>query len=143
MAPPRRLCLVATIFLAATAFGQREQKLEFALPFDFVVQNTTFPAKARVTIFQPARVETMRISTQDGKHSESVASTPLQLGTGVNVVFREKQSWLVFHRFGVKYFLAEVWIKNLGSSIPKSKPENELLAGGGTPEQVRVNVKTR
>jgi hypothetical protein len=49
-------------------------------------------------------------------------------------------SALVFHRYGDRYFLSQIWVQGeeLGRELPMTKPEKELRASNARPTLVAV-----
>ncbi len=49
--------------------------------------------------------------------------------------------WLIFHRYGDKYFLSEIWAHHLGVQFPVGEEEKKLRESGAENVDIRVNVK--
>ena len=116
--------LVLTVIFASAAVSTRAQSaysVRANVPFDFVVGNKTIPA-GRITA-----------------HGVSGAMQGSLLGA------RESdQGKLVFHKYGNRYFLAQICIPGLQAwEVMKSKEERSLerdtrLVKNSKPEQVIV-----
>jgi len=107
---------VATV--AADSFGS----MRVDIPFDFTAGHRVFPA-GKYTI-RPAGVNTngvIWITSEDGKASGML------LTNSAESVQPKNETALIFHRYGDKYFLFQVWAAGdtIGLEIPKSPVERE------------------
>lgn len=113
--------VLSLILVAGSAFAQSEE-VRAKIPFDFVVNKTTMPAGtysiARTGITSDATV----IRGLNCKAAMLVGT--MQRGSAkIN-----DRSKLVFHRYGDRYFLSQIWVE--GSShmrvLPKTNLESEV-----------------
>jgi hypothetical protein len=91
------------------------------IPFDFQVGDTKFTAgEYRANLMYTGGIVQLRSS--NGPSTAFCAT--------VNVGGNESQSKLVFHKYGERYFLAEVWFEREqhGHKVMESKREKEIRA---------------
>jgi len=103
---------------AAFSFGS----IRVDIPFDFTAGHRVFPA-GKYTI-RPTGVNTngvIWITSEDGKASGML------LTNSAESVQPKNETALIFHRYGDKYFLFQVWAvgDTIGLEIPKSPVERE------------------
>ena len=84
------------------------------IPFEFVVRNTTVPSGTYVIKFEAQSVEFV------GRHSYRFVVNPVGPYTGSH------EPKLVFHRYGNRYFLAQVRTNSTSRDVPMSRVEHEL-----------------
>ena len=96
--------------------------LKVNIPFSFVVGKATMPA-GEYSI-QGLGLEGNPISI---RKSDKAASS-LTLAIRCQSLKTPEQSKLVFHRYGDRYFLAQIWTagNNWGHELPKSRREAEM-----------------
>jgi hypothetical protein len=123
---------VLTFVMATCAFGQVSLMLKANVPFDFTTTAATLPAGEY---------------TLDSRIAGSYTTILLQGDRGRSGVFlltnvaqwkgpEEPKAELVFHRYGDRYFLVELWTGDgAGRQFPMSKEERELARG---PSQMQV-----
>lgn len=120
----RNLWLVGVAFVLLgimTASGQKTE-VKANVPFDFIVNGSTFPAgeytlqsvdvQGKVLSIRGVNSQTQgMIVSEDSRSSE-----------------RSQQTKLVFHRYGNQYFLAEVWLQgdDIGRNLPECPLEKEV-----------------
>jgi hypothetical protein len=133
--------LVAVIAMVAAVVPTKAQSLQYPLtvniPFDFTVLDKKMPAGKYS--FSRAQVSegdlVIQISSADGK-SVSRLTRPVVARDPAN------DGMLVFHQYGDKYFLCEIWPAggNTGRALPKSRAEREAErnAPDGKVAQVRL-----
>jgi len=96
------------------------------VPFEFSVGYKALPAGA-YSVQSIVSCDGVLIQSADGKTSA------LRLTDATRQIKEKPQALLVFHRYGERYFLAEVWngIDNTGRQLTKSQEEraiaNELM----------------
>jgi len=132
----RILITIVLLFTTASLFAQMsssQQLMKVDIPFAFSVEDYSLPAgEYLVLTVTPER--SLRIVTTDGKHSAIVNDLPNYT--------REPSpnSRLVFHRYGNKYFLAQVW--TVGQTVARnplsSKKAMESASTGERPEMFAV-----
>ncbi len=121
------LALGAAVVLGST--GLYAQQAVANIPFDFTVQGVTMPAGEYSVWRASATSNTLQIRNDDTRRSV------LLLASNLQKTHKETESAkLIFHRYGDRYFFAEVWSPNgspRGTILP-SKLERELQSGQGT-----------
>ena len=118
--------LLRISMLAALAVSASQAETYYAtMPFSFVVGNKTAPAGEYV-IDPSAGSDVVIIKSANHKEGFAV------MGTNVTSADYPRASRLVFHRYGNRYFLAEIWTRgsDAGRRIQASPEERELLAQG-------------
>ena len=91
--------------------------------FSFIVGKTTFSAgDYRVKNSGTERV--LLITAEESSQGGLINTLEVEAHKG------SSQSKLIFHRYGSKNFLSQIWIKdeNSGREIPRSRTEKELMA---------------
>ena len=113
--------MLSLVLAAGSAFAQ-SQEVRANIPFDFVVSKTTMPAGT----YSVSRI---------GISSDAVVVRGLnckaaQLGGTMKQSSRKtnERSKLVFHRYGDRYFLSQVWVEGSDNVrvLPKTKLESEV-----------------
>jgi hypothetical protein len=129
--------MLALAFVAAAQMARAQQPVVANIPFAFTVGKMTLPAGEY-------RVEkwikgdgALLIQRTDGGAATFAGS----IATDSNEP--QIQTKLVFHHYGDRYFLSQVWVEgsSRGRQIPKSKQEKEqeqLLARNETRDQVTI-----
>jgi len=113
-----RICAIGAI--AAAAAVAQFSMLNAYVPFDFIVGNETFPA-GRYTLDRGPAQGTVMIRSEDCAH------TAIALAQTVSSVVPRQNGSLVFHRYGDRYFLSEVWNPgNDGRRLVSPSWEKEL-----------------
>ncbi|MDP8982142.1 MAG: hypothetical protein M3O35_16295 [Acidobacteriota bacterium] len=89
------------------------------IPFAFHVRDTTLPA-GTYTVEEYNTVTVAIINDQTGKAILAISAHDRWGST--------EESKLVFHKYGERYFLAELWFagKGVGDSLPMGKLEREV-----------------
>ncbi len=103
---------IALVSAVASANGQSRTKAN--VPFDFIVGSQTMTAGNYMIRSGNAQGDVLRITSTDSTKDIVRLSSPLH---------GESSPKLVFHRYGERYFLAEVWNGDSGRSLIKSKLE--------------------
>ncbi|HLN97459.1 MAG TPA: hypothetical protein VK208_03155 [Pyrinomonadaceae bacterium] len=130
----RALTMVAlvVVFAVATAVGsanpQAADKVVANIPFEFSVGYKTMPAGEYSVKSILSASNALLIQSADGKRSA------LRLSEATNRAKDRGPARLVFHRYGERYFLAQVWngAENTGRQLIKSQEERAIereLAG--------------
>ena len=128
--------MLALAFLALAQYVRAQEPLLANIPFAFAAGNATLPAgEYRV---QKAAVGSPMLLIQRTDH-RAAAFVP-SFGASTNAP--QARSKLVFHRYGNRYFLSEVWVAGYaqGRELPKSAKEKEqaLAARNHTSDQVTI-----
>jgi hypothetical protein len=133
------LILIAMFASAAESRAQAAYGLRANVPFDFVVGDKTIPA---------GRINAHGVSAA-GQGSLSITNAAqgklaLRTGRRVSGAERTNQGKMVFHKYGNRYFLAEICVAGYEPwQIMKSKEEKSLerdnrLVKNFAPERVTV-----
>ena len=113
--------VVGLAFAAAvvSANGQSTSTLVTAdIPFDFIVANKTLPSGKYSVRAATTTGEAVKISSRDGK------SSAIRLADLVTAKGKKRAAKMVFHRYGQKYFLAEVYSgEDFGRRLRQCKME--------------------
>lgn len=128
--------MLALAFLAAAQFVRAQEPVVANIPFAFVAGNTPLPAgEYRVQKVDDSSPALMIRCTQ-GKPAIMVVTSP------ASVSGPQQKSKLIFHRYGNRYYLAQVWSagSSTGRQLRESAKEKEqrLLAHNETPDQVTI-----
>lgn len=119
------------VSLVATVNAQAPQKVVADVPFEFSVGYKTMPAGGYVVEAVASAGNALLIQNDDAKSAalrRSEATVPMK---------DKKHARLVFHRYGERYFLAEVWsgLEVSGRQLVKSQEERAI-------EQELANLAT-
>ena len=118
------LMLVVALALAtavASANAQSANRIAADIPFDFSVGYKIMPAGG-YTVKPVSASNALMIQTADG------TMAAVRLSDETERVKNIPQARLVFHRYGERYFLAEVWngFDKTGRQLLKSQEESSL-----------------
>jgi hypothetical protein len=121
---------VALLMSAGNAYAQSTPAM-FKVPFAFVAGTTALPA-GEYHISNGSASGTLSIRDAN-RHTIQVTVGNLE------ILDASAQTKLVFHRYGSRYFLAQLWIdgNNLGREVPISRQEREM-AKRSAPESMAV-----
>lgn len=116
--------IIALAFISAlAASAQNPRNLVVNVPFDFTVKGKTLPAGEYV-ISRSSTIDEMSLtmSRKDGEGNAIVLTKPIRSEE------RQSESRLVFHRYGDRYFLSEVWTSGdaTGRELYKTRQEQSL-----------------
>jgi hypothetical protein len=102
---------------AQTVYGVRAD-----VPFDFIVGDKTIPA-GRITAHGVSNADQGALSIRNLAESRQA----LRAGRRVLGAERTSQCKLVFHKYGNRYFLAQIWIPGYQAwEVTRSKEEKSL-----------------
>ena len=115
---------VALAFAAAviSANAQASTRLSAAIPFDFAVGNQTMTSGEY----------SVRSITNDASglviRNDDTGKSALRLSNSIEPERNKTQARLVFHRYGQRYFLAEVWPggRSEGCELLESREERAI-----------------
>ncbi len=114
------LAFVTAVASNAQALNQPANRLVFDIPFAFSVDYKTLPAGEYTVQTVASAGDAILIKSVDGNISTVRHAEAIELG-------KEKTSArLVFHRYGQRYFLAEVWHGNDKNAGRLVKSNDEL-----------------
>ena len=113
------ITLIGLLLVTAAAFGQTG-RVKADIPFDFVVGGLTLPA-GQYTI-GPAN----NLRTAVAVRGDSMPR--MALAHQARSAIPAKSTKLIFHRYGNRYFLAQIWVQgnNIGTEVTASPLEKEL-----------------
>lgn len=141
-----RLILVA-VFSALTvgsAHSQSGGQFVATIPFDFYAAGKTLPAGAYlVARSTQTSLEGLVLRRTDGRLGVFVMTRASQ----ANEI--QRQSRLVFHKYGDEYFLSEVWTsgKSIGRELSVSRQErsaiNQIAKQGAGKQKVSILAHKR
>jgi hypothetical protein len=119
------LMLIVVIALAtavASANAQSSNKVVADVPFEFSVGYKTLPAGEYSVKAVVTAGDALMIQSADGK------TLALRLSEATERMKNKTHPRLVFHRYGERYFLAEVWTgsDNIGRQLLKSQEERAI-----------------
>lgn len=137
----RIAALTALAFVAATQVAQAQQPIVVDIPFAFTAGEKALPAgEYRV---EKAAQGTLALMIRRSDGSEGAFVTPMPTAKSEP----EKQSKLIFHRYGNQYFLSQIWVAGYaqGSQLRESAREKEkaLSASNDAPEKIKVTIVAR
>ena len=98
-------------------------RMKANVPFDFIVNGSNLPAgEYTIQSFGAIDGKTLRVGNV-GTHQGALANT-----IGMESAKAPSQTKLIFHRYGDRYFLAQVWVagSDRGNVLPMSHRESEL-----------------
>ena len=127
------LPLLAMFLLAAgSLYAQISSPVKANIPFDFTAGSVDLPAGE----YQVGRMGTVGnlLIRGEGTQGMFLGSQAAQANS------RPAGSKLVFHRYGDRYFLFQIWAQGeeRGSELPMMKVEKELRASNARPTLVAV-----
>jgi hypothetical protein len=107
----RTITMLSFVFVLAAvsvnAQGRSENSIEGNIPFDFAVGNTKLPAGNYTLrrIALTSSYDRLVIKSSDGRGDSHTVMTMPNRTSQI-----QKQSRLVFNRYGDQYFLSQVWM---------------------------------
>jgi hypothetical protein len=127
------LPLLAMFLLAAGSLNaQISRPVKATIPFDFTAGSVDLPA-GEYTVGMTGTLGNLLIRGE-GTQGMFLGSQAVQANS------RPAGSKLVFHRYGDRYFLSQIWAQGeeRGSELPMTKVEKELRASNARPALVAV-----
>lgn len=114
------------------------QNLRADVPFDFVVGDKTMTA-GEFSVRSITQQSDAGIAVRSADSSQSA----IRLSESVQAAKAPQQSMLVFHRYGDKYYLAQIWTagKSEGRELLKSKSERALERETAASQNLASNAK--
>jgi hypothetical protein len=130
----RSVLFVLAVLLLATAARAQQNAVKADVPFDFAVGDRAYPAGEYTLRSALNDSGVIRIDNTQEVLTAFAASNSCSNATPA------KETKLVFHRIGSRYFLYQVWIAgNLtGHQFPKGRAEVEYARNHDKPELVIV-----
>lgn len=116
--------IIALAFVSAVvSSAQNSHSMTVNIPFDFTVKGKSLPAGEYIISQSSAADSTgLKIQRRDGSGNAIVLSRSIQNGE------RQRESKLVFNRYGEQYFLSQVWTlgNTEGRELYKTNRERSL-----------------
>jgi hypothetical protein len=130
----RSALFVLVVLLLATAAQAQQNAVKADVPFDFAVGERAYPAGEYTLKSSSLDPAIIRLDNTQEPIAGFIPSNSCANGAPA------KESKLVFHRIGSRYFLYQVWIAgNLtGHQFPKGRAEVEYARNHDKPELVIV-----
>jgi len=114
-----------------------QSRIGVDIPFDFMVAGSLLPAGTYEVRPVLQSSEAILIRSENGK------SSVMFLTIGVYAK-REETPKLVFHKYGSRYFLNQLWDgSSIGHQLPKSRAEAELALQENGKRQVVLAAQNR
>lgn len=115
-------------------------RMKAEVPFEFIVNGSTLPpGQYTIQSFGTADGKTLLLRNADKNENATVNS--------INVESRKSapQTKLIFHRYGDRYFLSQVWVagNDRGHELPKSHREAELARDYDHAQEVDIVAAMR
>ena len=123
--------LVMVVLLAAGSLHAQTGEVKATIPFDFTAGNMSLAAgEYSITSMSDAG----RILSVAGASSKGLVGSH-----AAEKMEAPAKTMLVFHRYGNRYFLYQIWVEgiNRGRELPRTPSEKEL-ASNGRPTLVAV-----
>ncbi|HEV7475346.1 MAG TPA: hypothetical protein VGN90_14930 [Pyrinomonadaceae bacterium] len=115
------LVAIALVNAAATVNAQSSNKVVADIPFEFSVGYKTMPAGKYLVQSLASPSNGLLIQSADAK------SSAVRLSDATIATKNNSQARLVFHRYGERYFLAQVWSgAEAGRQLLKSHEERAI-----------------
>lgn len=117
----RTLLGLGLVLVAASAFAQTI-RVKSDVPFNFVVDKQTLPAGEYTIQSMDMSGMTLAIRDAEGRQVGQVQTIRCEK------LDSSKETKLVFHRLGDRYFLSQVWVvgQNDGHELSRSRQEKEV-----------------
>ena len=119
----RNLILLATVLALWTAVASAQTiSLKANVPFKFIVNRATMPAGNYIVQTLDAQGSVLSIRDQNSSAKGLIVSHSCRSSQAA------KDTKLVFHRYGDRYFLKQVWVagNTSGQELPPSPREKEV-----------------
>ena len=131
-----QILLLGLLISAGIGFANAQiTGVKLEVPFEFKAVDKTFVPGMYDFVQETPNVK-LAIRSKKGKDG-LFATTNLP----TKRLSESEATWLIFHRYGDKYFLSEIWSKRLGVQLPLGTEEKALHDSGAEAINVRVKVK--
>jgi hypothetical protein len=130
----RTIALLAILvgLAVGVASAQSAEPMTFRAPFDFVVGDQLLPA-GEYTVRPVSVTGTLSFHSADGKFNVFIHSLPLYRRDSA-----EKYK-LVFHRYGSRYWVSEIWAAGDSTGrVMQPHPSELLMAKNSEPQHVTL-----
>jgi len=112
---------LAIMTAVVSANAQSRMKVTANIPFEFFVGGHTLPSGDYIVQAVTSGGAALAIQGSDTGESAVRLAEPIQ------AMNRRRSAGLVFHRYGQKYFLAQIWTEDsIGRQLAKSKQERAM-----------------
>jgi hypothetical protein len=115
--------IVAIAFVTAVVSANAQSRTVVAnIPFDFSVGDKALPSGEYM----------VKAVTDNGNalaiHNKQSSKSAIRLSNSIQAPKASEKTKLVFHRYGPRYFLAEVWVsgERIGRQLLKTKEESTI-----------------
>jgi len=115
----RTLAIVCLCAALTPVYLRAQGPMQVKIPFDFTVGSKSFAA-GDYTV----RPQANFVAIQSVDHASAI----MTLTTGLEARTPLPQGKLVFHRYGDRYFLSQIWTRDSGRELRPSAAEKELIA---------------
>jgi hypothetical protein len=116
----RTLAIVCLCAALTPVYLMAQGPMQVKIPFDFTVGSTSFAGGDYIV--RPLANSVVAIQSSDSR------SAIMTLTTGLVARTPLPNRKLVFHRYGDRYFLSQVWGYDSGRELRPSAAEKELIA---------------
>ena len=122
-----------TLFMITAASAQTIH-MNADIPFNFILNGATLPAGEYTVTSMDVRGQVLAISDLNSHHNNLIISN------SCNSLKAATKTKLVFHRYGDRYFLKQIWVagNNAGREIPTTRREEEVARDFSMQEVVLV-----
>jgi hypothetical protein len=129
------LITVALAMLATMAASAQTINVKATVPFSFIVGRSTLSA-GEYSLKTMSNGQVLALSNREAKITELVLSNSCESLTA-------SKTKLVFHRYGDRYFLSQIWTEgnNRGHEIPISQREKETARNSSIQQVALVAEK--
>lgn len=131
------LFAVALALLVTTAASAQTIQLKAEIPFGFIVNGATLPAGEYLVRSENEGGTVLLFSDLNGHHHNLMSTNSCRSPKVA------KKTKLVFHRYGDRYFLSQIWIagRDSGRELPPSRREREVARDFSMQEVVLVAAR--
>jgi len=114
--------VLALLLAGGSAYAQ-SVRVSANVPFDFIVNGKTMPA-GLYTINTVDASDTSALLIRSAQPKDNM----IVLSQSVESLKAAKNTKLVFHQYGTRYFLSEIWVdgEQSGRQLQKASRENEM-----------------
>ncbi len=136
----RNIAIFSLTMLVLVAVAAHAQGVRATVPFEFIVDNETFPAGEYTVTLTPFQGRQMALlSGPDGKGLRFLSTLPCEPAA------KDGNAYLLFRGYGNRQFLAQIWTgsSSVGRELSMSKAEREVVkrAKGSEPQKLLVAAK--
>jgi hypothetical protein len=132
------LSFVVALAVTTVTAQSGSHLMRITIPFEFTIRDKALPSGEYIVRRSVSeRPETLTISRVDGSSGEYVLTSAVQTNSP------RAESMLVFHSYGERYFLTQVWSAgdSAGRELPKTTRERELAKNAVTRQTVTLAAR--